>query len=183
MTNLVGNAVKFTDHGEVVVRVTRISEQDENVVLRFSIRDSGIGIPVDKRTLLFSKFSQLDPSSTRRYGGTGLGLAISKQLAELMGGQIGVESVEGQGSEFWFTVRMGLQSGNALGARGRALTPTNLEGMRVLVVDDNATSREILCKQLATWGMRTLNTKNGIAALTALATAQEQADPRYCDGV
>ncbi len=177
LTNLVGNAIKFTDRGEVVVRVTCQWEEGENVGLRFSIRDSGIGIPVDKRTLLFNKFSQIDPSSTRRYGGTGLGLAISKQLTELMGGQIGVESVEGQGSEFWFTVRIGMQSGNALSARGRASTPTNLHGMRVLVVDDNATSREILCKQLASWGMRTLNTKNGMTALTALATAQEQADP------
>ena len=112
LTNLVGNAIKFTHHGEVAVRVNLMSELVGEAELRFSIRDTGIGIPAGKRELLFNKFSQLDTSTTRQFGGTGLGLAISKQLVELMGGQIGVESKEGLGSEFWFTVRLKLQQGD-----------------------------------------------------------------------
>jgi PAS domain S-box-containing protein len=110
LTNLVGNAIKFTDAGEVTVRVSTVEENENDILLRFSVRDTGIGIPEDKIRLLFAKFSQVDTSTTRQYGGSGLGLVISKQLAELMGGEVGVSSEEGKGSEFWFTVRLGRQA-------------------------------------------------------------------------
>ena len=110
LNNLTGNAIKFTSTGEVVVRVSKVDERDNDCMLCFSVRDTGIGIPKDKIGILFDKFTQVDASTTRQYGGTGLGLAISKQLAELMGGEIGVNSKSGQGSELWFTVRFGKQS-------------------------------------------------------------------------
>jgi signal transduction histidine kinase len=113
LTNLVGNAIKFTQQGEVALRVSLEEERAAECQLRFSVRDTGIGIPRDKVGLLFAKFSQVDASTTRRFGGTGLGLAISKQLAAMMGGEVGFESEEGKGSEFWFTVRLGKQAGQA----------------------------------------------------------------------
>ena len=144
LTNLTGNAVKFTRQGEIAVRVAMADPQSkdgESVLLRFSVRDTGIGIPKDKIGLIFDKFTQVDASTTRQYGGTGLGLAISRQLTEMMGGEIGVTSVEGKGSEFWFTAPFGLCTEAA-----REETPpyADLAGVHVLIVDDNATSREIL---------------------------------------
>ena len=111
LTNLTGNAIKFTEKGEVAVRASAVERTETECLLRFSIRDTGIGIPEKKIGVLFSMFSQVDVSTTRKYGGTGLGLAISKQLAEMMGGGVGVASQEGRGSEFWFTVRLALQPG------------------------------------------------------------------------
>ena len=143
-------------------------------LLRFSVRDTGIGIPADKLGLLFDKFTQVDASTTRKYGGTGLGLAISKQLAELMGGEIGVSSEEGQGSEFWFTARLGKQ---AEGAQAESRPPADLRGVRALIVDDNATNREILTTRLASWGMRPSEAPDGPAALQALYRALDESDP------
>jgi PAS domain S-box-containing protein len=174
LTNLVGNAIKFTQKGEISVRVSCLSASSQEAVLRFAVRDTGIGIPPDKIELLFNKFTQVDASTTRQFGGTGLGLAISKQLAELMGGEIGVESVFGQGSEFWFTVRMGIQAErkpDPIASRGR------LRGVRILVVDDNATNREILIIRLASWGMRPADTADGSGALKLLADGQAAGDP------
>ncbi len=189
LTNLVGNAVKFTQTGEVVIKVSAALETPQapsrsdatdatqSVLLRFSVRDTGIGIPKGKIGLLFDKFSQVDASTTRQYGGSGLGLVISKQLSELFGGETGVVSEEGKGSEFWFTARFDLQTG----ARQTPCAPADLQGVRVLIVDDNATNREILSKRLASWGMRPSEAKDGPLALELLNTAVEDNDPyRMC---
>ncbi|MEI6808452.1 MAG: response regulator [bacterium] len=173
LTNLTGNAIKFTKSGEVAVRVT-VEETSPSILLRFSIRDTGIGIPADKLGLLFKQFSQIDSSTTRNYGGTGLGLAISRQLAELMGGTTGVSSVEGKGSEFWFTVRLDVQAGEA---QAKSLPPANLSGIRILIVDDNATSREILTTRLTSWGMRPSEAQDAAAALHAFQSALSEHDP------
>ncbi|MBM9537817.1 response regulator [Desulfobulbus alkaliphilus] len=178
LANLTGNAVKFTPKGEVTVRVSRVQETEERIndscLLRFSVRDTGIGIPADKIDILFGQFTQVDASTTRQYGGTGLGLAISKQLAGLMGGEVGVESVESQGSEFWFTARFGLQSE---ASREKIPLPAVLSGVRVLIIDDNATNREILLTRLSSWGMRPEEAHDGPSGLEALYRALGEADP------
>ncbi len=177
LTNLAGNAVKFTSEGEVAVRVATADEQPQDgqgVLLRFSVCDTGIGISEDKTNLLFSPFSQVDASRNRKFGGTGLGLAISKQLAEMMDGEIGVNSVEGKGSEFWFTARFGLRTD----AEGEQATPpTGLSGVRVLIVDDNATNREILATRLSSWGMRPEAASDGPSGIQALHRALDERDP------
>ncbi len=174
LTNLAGNAIKFTKSGEVAIRVTVERQNDSQALLRFSVRDTGIGIPADKIGQLFNKFSQADASTTRQYGGTGLGLAISKQLAEKMGGQAGVTSEVGKGSEFWFTVRLAKQTD---ASATPPLAPAELRGVRVLIVDDNATNREILRIRLTEWGMRIHETVDGPSALQALYLALEAKDP------
>ncbi len=170
LLNLAGNAVKFTPKGEVAVRVGRASETETDVLLRFSVKDTGIGIPASKLGILFQKFTQADASTTRHYGGTGLGLAISKQLAEMMGGEIGVDSEEGAGSEFWFTARFEKQL-------GRAVARPAIKGVRVLIVDDNATNREVLRVQLRAWGVRSGESVDAPAALNALRHATKIGDP------
>ena len=175
LTNLTGNALKFTHKGEIVVRTSLVSETESDVVVRFSIKDSGIGIPADKQGMLFQKFTQADASTTRKYGGTGLGLAISKQLSELMGGEIGLESREGSGSEFFFTTRLGKQPEQQ--GRDAATPPPEFRGTHVLVVDDNATSREVLTMLLRAWGMRPEEAPDGSAALHLLRAAREADDP------
>ena len=174
LINMAGNAIKFTHTGEVVIRASREAGGESDVLLRFSVRDTGIGIPQDKLGLLFNKFSQVDASTTRKYGGTGLGLAISKQLAEMMGGEIGVNSEEGRGSEFWFTVRLHTQ---AREAPAEGPPPANLRGVRALIVDDNATSREILATSLVSWGMRASEAHDGPASLRVLNQAVDENDP------
>jgi two-component system, sensor histidine kinase and response regulator len=165
ITNLVGNAVKFTERGEVVLRVT-ITESDETAAtVRFEVRDTGIGIAPEVKPRLFESFVQADTSTTRRFGGTGLGLAISKRLVELMGGGIGFESQPGRGSTFWFSARFERQ---AVEPAAPPAPPARLLGRRVLVVDDNATNRQILRQQLGHWGLRVAAVESGSRALAVL---------------
>ena len=173
LTNLAGNAVKFTHKGEIAVRANLVSETDAEAMLRFSIKDTGIGIPTDKQKALFEKFTQADASTTRKYGGTGLGLAISKQLAEMMGGEIGIVSADGHGSEFWFTARFAKQ---AVGEH-RMISPIAIRDVHVLVVDDNATNRDVLMTQLAAWEVRSEEAPDGFMALQALYLARDSGDP------
>jgi len=156
LTNLAGNAIKFTEKGEVALRVALEEEGESDCVLRFSVRDMGIGIPEDKLGLLFNKFSQVEVSTTRKYGGTGLGLAISKQLVEMMDGRIGVTSHEGKGSEFWFTVRLGRSQELDSQAERRRPESQIAEGLygRVLIAEDNSTNWEVAVGMLQRFGLR-----------------------------
>jgi len=165
VVNLVGNAIKFTDRGEVVLRVQPESQLDGEVRLHFSVTDTGIGIPPEKRKLIFEAFSQADNSTTRRYGGTGLGLAISQQLVELMGGRIWVESYAGQGSTFHFTATFEVQT--PAGFERDSLGP-QLTNLPVLIVDDNETNRRILEEVLTNWHMQPVAADGSAAALAAM---------------
>ncbi|MFZ4664782.1 MAG: ATP-binding protein, partial [Caldilineaceae bacterium] len=168
LLNLVGNAVKFTDQGEVIVRVNVTAHTPAHVQLRCEVTDSGIGIAPADQYRLFQPFTQLDGSNTRRHGGTGLGLAIAHRLVKLMGGDIGVESVEGQGATFWFTLRL---TPAASAANGHAHPNAALQQLRVLVVDDNASYRAILCTYLQDWGIQAEVATSGPEALTYLRQA------------
>ncbi|MET0013946.1 MAG: response regulator [Sedimenticola sp.] len=162
LLNLCGNAVKFTDQGEVVVSVESTSRTDDEVTLAFSVADTGIGITEQERAKLFMPFTQADASATRRYGGTGLGLAIAKRLVEMMGGEIGVESIPDKGSTFTFTAHFGLHTGQRLVSTE---TPEELKGMRVLVVDDNAAARETLQGMLSVMGLNVYLVASGEEAV------------------
>jgi two-component system sensor histidine kinase/response regulator len=176
LTNLVSNAVKFTAEGEVIVRATLEGETDTHVDLRFSVSDTGIGIPPDVMQQLFKPFVQADGSTTRRYGGTGLGLTISKQLVELMGGDIAVESARGKGATFSFAVRFGRAAARPE-TQTAAARVAHLRGVRVLIVDDNQTNRVMLLRQTAAWGMSASEATNGHCALRMLREAASGGEP------
>ncbi|MCA9456072.1 MAG: ammonium transporter [Nitrospiraceae bacterium] len=164
LMNLIGNAIKFTAQGEIVIQVVPEGDISGTVLLRFMITDTGIGITPEGQGRLFQAFSQEDSSTTRKYGGTGLGLSISKMLAELMGGTIGVHSDLGQGSCFWFTIRLGTQQSHQL--LNKTL-PCELEDVRIGLIDDNATTRMLLQKYTSYWGMQSIQAENGEKALAA----------------
>ncbi len=174
LMNLAGNAIKFTEHGEVIVRVSQEEESDGQTTLRFEVRDTGIGISPEAQAGLFQPFQQADGSTTRRYGGTGLGLAIARQLVELMHGRIWVESEPGRGSTFLFTTRLERRP-EPVDAIPRQTI--DVAGLRVLVVDDNATNREILSSQLDAWQMRNQCAEDGMSALRWLHAANASGDP------
>ena len=171
LTNLVGNAIKFTETGHVLVEVTVEKAQTPEQVLRFEVTDTGVGVPSDKLDGLFDKFTQADTSTTRRFGGTGLGLAITRQLARIMGGDVGARSVEGQGSTFWFTAPLPRDT-----APRPEPTPADLAGQRMLVVDDSEVNRRILDEQLGAWGIQVTlaeSAETALARLDAVATGDE----------
>jgi PAS domain S-box-containing protein len=175
IVNLLGNAIKFTDRGEVVLHVEIEGKTSQDLSLHFAIQDSGIGISKDKQKLIFEAFAQADSSSRRKYGGTGLGLTISSRLVEMMGGRIWVESEAGQGSTFHFTAQFQLAQ-KLVSHKGRDSQLT-LEGIHVLVVDDNPTNRRILERTLSQWGMKPTLADSGWTALAAVKRAKELDDP------
>ena len=170
IVNLVGNAIKFTEKGEVIVYVQADSRTQDDIHLHFTIADTGIGVPTDKQTAIFQAFTQADGSMSRTYGGTGLGLTISARLVGFMHGRIWVESEVGKGSRFHFTAHFGLQKTPARTVVPR--DPTTLRDMRVLVVDDNLTNRQILLKMLTNWHTNPTTVESGARAITALREAQ-----------
>ena len=172
VTNLVGNAVKFSSGGCVLITVEYQGQDAQQARMRVSVRDNGPGIPQEKLDLLFRKFSQVDASTTRKYGGTGLGLAISKQLVELMGGSIGVESRPGEGCTFWFTLPLTLDAQ----PHAAPVPVAELKDLRVLIVDDNEVNRRVLHEQIASWGMRNGSFSSGEQALKGLRTARQSGD-------
>jgi len=190
LLNLAGNAVKFTDKGEIVLRValdpnaTTVTPgipvrsenvEDTSVRLRFTVRDTGIGIAKNMFGLLFKKFSQVDASTTRRFGGTGLGLTIAKQLSEMMGGEIGVESEPGKGTLFWFTARFQISEPVKSEAPVTTAPPIpSIRGTTVLVVDDNETNRQVLAAQLRSWEIQVQMASDGPEALQLLRKTQQQ---------
>ncbi len=175
VTNLVGNSIKFTPEGEIVVAVSVESQDDEEALLHFRVRDTGIGISPEKQELIFESFSQADASTTREYGGTGLGLTITAQLVAMMGGFIWVESEMGEGSTFHFDCRFGLQEHPAGG-----VSPVDrdaVRGMKVLVVDDNETNRRILVEILSSWGMSEVAVEDAASAVADMRRAHQEGCP------
>ncbi len=175
ITNLAGNAIKFTEKGEVVVRVSMESAGQEDVCLHVVVADTGIGIAEEKQKMIFEAFTQIDGSTTRKYDGTGLGLAISSQLVELMGGQIWVTSEPGKGSEFHFIIHLGLQKNAPVAAI--EMSQDELKNMAVLIVDDNQTNCQILFELVKKWGMVPTQVNNGADALDILRRHKAQGSP------
>jgi CheY-like chemotaxis protein len=172
LVNLIANAVKFTERGEVLVRVQCLSRCGQELELQFSVTDTGIGIPPEKHSSIFEAFAQADTSTTRNYGGSGLGLAISSRLVGMMGGRMWVESAAGRGSTFYFTARFSAASGTSASAAAPSLQAELLH-LPVMVVDDNSTNRKILLEMTAGWGMDVSAADSGLAALEAMTQAHE----------
>ncbi|MGI9272953.1 MAG: response regulator [Woeseiaceae bacterium] len=176
LMNLVGNAVKFTHHGEIVIELSEQQASDGKSIYRFAVRDTGIGIEPEKLSVVFDRFAQADVSTTREYGGTGLGLAISKQLVELMGGEFGVSSQPGEGSTFWFTLPL-IQATSE--NDDDSLAQLGMHGLRALVVDDNATNREVARQQLVAWGVdvsTAVSANDALSLMRSSAERKEQID-------
>ncbi len=176
LLNLASNAIKFTSAGEVVVEAELIEEDRDRATLRFSVRDTGIGIPADRLDCLFKSFSQVDSSTTRQFGGTGLGLAISKRLVEMMNGRIGVESEEGRGSNFWFAVELNKPQA-AESCEAWSVMPEDIRGKRILAVDDNHTNRKIIKSYLRSWQCRPTVAPDADQAMALLTLAAESGMP------
>jgi PAS domain S-box-containing protein len=168
LLNLGGNAVKFTQKGEVSIECRVVQKDDRGVMVRCDIRDTGMGIPASRVEALFTAFTQVDASTTRRFGGTGLGLSIVKRLIALMGGEVGVSSEEGAGSTFWFTVQLGLAQDTT---KARPAPPTQLRGQRIIIVDDNMTNRKVLMGQLSLCGMDAVCASSADEALSLMRHA------------
>jgi len=172
--NLGGNALKFVETGEVFIHVSMLQETEKLASLRFEVIDTGIGIPPDRIDRLFKSFSQVDASTSRKYGGTGLGLSISKQLTDLMGGEIGVNSEEGKGTTFWFTLDLEKQPEVIV---PQIEIPENIQQQKILVVDDNLTHRKIFTEYLESWGCRVTSVENSQDAISSLNSAEAESDP------
>jgi CheY-like chemotaxis protein len=176
LVNLCANAVKFTQHGEVALSIDVVAQDSERTTLRFEVRDTGIGVPEAGLHALFKPFSQLDASTTRRFGGTGLGLSIVKRLAEMMGGEAGVLSREGVGSTFWFTARFSIAAAESATPRSPANTVPQAQPLgsdrecRILLAEDNAVNEKVATRALRTMGFKVDAVSNGRAAVTAWAT-------------
>jgi CheY-like chemotaxis protein len=174
LVNLTGNALKFTQQGEVMIHVTWAEETAERTLIEFAVTDTGIGIALEAQAMLFMPFSQADTSTTRKFGGTGLDLAICKQLVEQMGGQIGVESVSGQGSTFQFSVWL---TKSPVEAHAPSMPKSSLQGRRLCIVDDNATNRRILEQYALQWGLQSISVSDGYQALALLRDAASRGEP------
>ena len=173
LINLTNNAIKFTDQGEVIIKARLQQQEGDEALIHFSVTDTGIGMTETQQGRLFRSFSQADSSTTRKYGGTGLGLAISKQLVELMGGSIEVESEPGQGTTFHFTIRMGVEESRS----SSRFTHEMMKGLKVLIVDDNETSREVLQHSLNEYTFTTCTVSSGRAAIQELEQAEAASVP------
>jgi len=174
LINLAGNAVKFTHSGEVAILASLEKETESHAVIRFSVKDTGIGIPKSKQEFIFEKFNQVDGSITRKFGGTGLGLAISKQLVEMMGGRIGLNSEDGAGAEFWFVVPFEKQRGTE---QTMLAAPDMLQDVSILFVDDNETNRFVMKEQMQSWGARIILASDGAEALKELSLRAQSDEP------